>query len=607
MAMPLVDGGEFGPYTILDRLGRGGMASVYCATERRLDREVALKVLPEELVESPGFAERFEREAKVIARLEHPCIVPLYAYGIDEGRPWMALRLVRGGHLGDLFEAGKLDRAAGLALFSQLAAALDHAHANGVIHRDLKPQNVLVDSVGHAYLADFGIARLLEGATTLTATGAAIGTPQYMAPEQAEGKAVGPATDVYALAVICYRWLTGEVPFSADTPLAVLLKHLQAPVPLAPLADHGEAVKRVLLKALAKAADERYASAGEFVAALEAALMTGHLSDAAAASNETLTADRPSAAAGAGAADAAVSLAESAGANTSIQVDDSATPATVAAATAEVRAVSEPAAATTELLPKAVVEPKSVAHTRTIWDWICLSVAALVAAAHVTFAVYAAFFADFRPEDFLIASGFALFGLGMLRVIWDYLELKPWQSTQTLRIWLYTSLYFVPFIAIVTLNRSAFLWSDMVLGAFILLAQGIAIRCLSRAARRQQRPEELPSLSSGRRMEWLLLILGSILTAVVLCAYPESRKTDPPLICLWSLSMLWWIERSLHQPRSGSYRWALISLIVPLSMIAVWLQKNQPNIAAVAALSVTVTVLWLLLARFDTRRPLANS
>jgi serine/threonine protein kinase len=267
-------GQQVGPYTIVERIGRGGMASVYRAYEAALDRHVALKILPHELLERSGFSERFSREARLIARLEHPNIVPLYAFGIDAEVPWMALRLVTGGHLGERLEASPLPIDPGLRMFRMIASALDHAHAHAVIHRDLKPQNVLLGERGELYLADFGVARLLEAGTALTQTGAAIGTPQYMAPEQAKGEDVGPAADIYALGVMAYRWLGGALPFDADTPYAVMYKHVASPLPLEPLAGLHPLARAAIEKALAKSPGDRWTTATQFIDALAHALLS---------------------------------------------------------------------------------------------------------------------------------------------------------------------------------------------------------------------------------------------------------------------------------------------------------------------------------------------
>jgi serine/threonine-protein kinase len=261
--MPLVPGSPFGPYRVIEPLGRGGMAAVYKAYEAKLDRHVALKVLPAEFLHDETFAARFLREARIIARLEHKDIVPIYDFGIEEDVPWMAMRLVGGGTLWTLLSAERRltpMRVAGI--LRGVADALDHAHAQGVIHRDLKPQNVLLDESGHVYLADFGIARMVEGSTVLTRAGMVTGTPRYMAPEQGMGQALGKTADIYALGVMAYEMLTGSVPFDADTPVAVLMKHLQHPVPLAPLQPFPERLRGVVLKALAKAPADRWQTAG---------------------------------------------------------------------------------------------------------------------------------------------------------------------------------------------------------------------------------------------------------------------------------------------------------------------------------------------------------
>ena len=273
--MALVAGSTVGPYRILEPLGRGGMASVYRAHEPGLDRYVALKVLPREFLHDPDFAERFRREAKAIATLEHPNIVPIYAYGIDEaeGIPWMALRLVRGGSLSQLIKGQlrPLPVARSVEILGEVAEALEHAHSRGFVHRDVKPQNVLLDEGGRVYLADFGIAKMVESSGGLTATGMITGTPQYMAPEQAMARKVGPAADVYALGIVAYEMLTGHVPFTADTPVAVLMKHVQEPLPLPPAEEVPEPIVRAILKCTAKAPEDRWATAGAFVRALESA------------------------------------------------------------------------------------------------------------------------------------------------------------------------------------------------------------------------------------------------------------------------------------------------------------------------------------------------
>src|SRR5258708_6958690 len=199
------------------------MASVYKAYEAALDRYVAVKVLPPEFLHDPTFAERFRREAKVVARLEHPNIIPIFAFDIAEGIPWMAMRFIAGGTVSALLRGtpGRLSRERVIAILRGVADALDYAHAKGVIHRDVKPHNVLTDEAGHVYLVDFGVAKMVETSSGLTATGMISGTPQDMAPEQITPLTVDQRAHIYSLGLLAYELLTRRVPFSADTPIAV--------------------------------------------------------------------------------------------------------------------------------------------------------------------------------------------------------------------------------------------------------------------------------------------------------------------------------------------------------------------------------------------------
>jgi eukaryotic-like serine/threonine-protein kinase len=261
----------FGNYRIIEPLGKGGMASVYKAFETGLDRYVALKVLPREFLHDETFSERFRREARVIARLEHPNIVPIHAFGIDDGVPWMAMRLVPGGTVHSLTREGPLAGPRILEILRGVADALDYAHENGVVHRDVKPQNILLDSARRVYLADFGVARMLEGPAVLTQEGAVTGTPQYMAPEQAMAQPVDRSCDIYALGIVAYEMFTGRVPFQADTPVAVLMKHVMDPVPLRPLDGVPEPAAHAIVRCLAKKREDRWPTARAFVEALEGA------------------------------------------------------------------------------------------------------------------------------------------------------------------------------------------------------------------------------------------------------------------------------------------------------------------------------------------------
>jgi serine/threonine protein kinase len=242
------------------------MATVYVAYDPHFDREVALKVLPPGLLQDPTFRERFEREARLIARLEHTAIVPVYDYGEDQHRPYLVMRLMTGGNLKDRLRDGPLPLDEVIIVTRRICAALDKAHANHIIHRDLKPGNILLDEDGAPYLADFGIARLVEATQTMTV----IGTPQYMAPEQAHGRPLDARTDVYQMGVVLFEMLTGRVPFDADTPAALLHQHAYAPIP-SPRdfnTDLPPACERVIERALAKDPEERYPTAAALAAAV---------------------------------------------------------------------------------------------------------------------------------------------------------------------------------------------------------------------------------------------------------------------------------------------------------------------------------------------------
>lgn len=268
-----------GKYQIYDQIGHGAFATVYRAVDTRLDRPVALKVLAPNLAADPEFAQRFAREAKAAAQLDHPNIVTIYDFDSIEGTYFIAMELVDGQSLDQLLSANQampLPRTADI--IQDIASALDHAHAKRMVHRDIKPSNIIIASDGRAVVTDFGLVKVLEG-PQLTATIYGLGTPEYMSPEQAEldpDRPIDARSDIYSLGVVLYQMVTGQVPFSGKSPTAVLHKHVYEPPPpprsLAPSVP--EEVERVILRALAKRPEERYATAGELAFALRAAIET---------------------------------------------------------------------------------------------------------------------------------------------------------------------------------------------------------------------------------------------------------------------------------------------------------------------------------------------
>jgi eukaryotic-like serine/threonine-protein kinase len=259
-----------GRYRILRRLGAGGMAEVWCAEDTQLDRKVALKILQPRFAQDNEFVERFRREASSAAGLQHPNVVNVYDRGEFDGTYYIAMEYVEGASLRDLINQGMSVEAA-VGVVRQILAAARFAHANGVIHRDLKPGNVLVDRNGRATVTDFGIAK--AGPSEITQTGSVMGTAQYLSPEQAQGLEVTAASDLYSIGVILYELVTGEVPFAADSAVAVALKQVsempRPPSELNPAVSR--ALDAVVMRALAKDPANRFASADEFEAALDAA------------------------------------------------------------------------------------------------------------------------------------------------------------------------------------------------------------------------------------------------------------------------------------------------------------------------------------------------
>lgn len=280
---------KIGRYEIKSELGRGGMATVYKAYDPRFEREVAVKVLPHEMLHDPQFRVRFEREAKTVALLEHPAIVPVYDVGEEDGQPYFVMRYMNGGDLAGRIKQSPLSVADTAHLMEKIAPALDEAHEKGIIHRDLKPANILFDRSGEPYISDFGIAKLTQASGATVTGGAIIGTPAYMSPEQGQGETVDGRSDIYALGVIAYEMLTGRQPYQADTPMAIVVKHITEPVPhildVNPNLPLG--LEKIIETAMAKNREERFATTREFAAALSA-VARGEVPDFTPAAGGTL-------------------------------------------------------------------------------------------------------------------------------------------------------------------------------------------------------------------------------------------------------------------------------------------------------------------------------
>lgn len=258
-------------YDIIEEIGKGGMATVYRATQSSMGRDVALKILHADLAaQDETFVERFYREVKIIANLQHPHILPVHDFGIYEGNPYLIMALYNGGTLSDLIAKGGMDIEEILPLFSQMSSALDFAHKAGIIHRDFKPANVLMDEHGNTYLADFGLSAIAESDSQLTGSGI-VGTPDYMAPDLANEAGLTPSIDVYALAVTLYQMLTGEVPYRGSTGMGTVMAHMTEEVPniLEARPDLPKGIKKVIDMGMAKTAKERYKSSGGLFDALK--------------------------------------------------------------------------------------------------------------------------------------------------------------------------------------------------------------------------------------------------------------------------------------------------------------------------------------------------
>jgi eukaryotic-like serine/threonine-protein kinase len=263
-----------GRYELQEVAGSGGMSSVYKARDTVLERTVAIKILHEHFSDDPEYVERFRREARALAQLNHPNIVTVIDRGEFEGRQFIVFEHVKGENLKELVaREGQLPVDRALALVHQVARGLAFAHDHGVVHRDVKPHNVLIDEDGVAKVTDFGIARSLEPADGLTETGTLLGTSEYIAPEQASGARVDERSDQYSLAAVLYELLTGEPPYTGDNFMAVAMQHIQQPVPSVREArpDVSQRIDAIVARAMAKRPEDRFPTTEAMMAALEAA------------------------------------------------------------------------------------------------------------------------------------------------------------------------------------------------------------------------------------------------------------------------------------------------------------------------------------------------
>jgi tRNA A-37 threonylcarbamoyl transferase component Bud32 len=278
-----------GDYQVERELGRGGMAIVYEAVDVHLGRRVALKVLPPEMAMRRSMAERFKREAKMAAALDHPNIVPVYRVGQSGGLLYIAMKFIKGRPLDSILQTqGPLQIPVVLTILRAAASALAYAHERGIVHRDVKSANIMIDTDGRAVVSDFGIARAVED-PTITATGTVVGTPYFMSPEQCAARRIGPQSDQYSLGIVAFQMLMGAVPFNADTLPGIMHHHFYTPVPNLRLVrpEIPEALNTVVMRMLAKKSEDRFAS----TAALASAILDIPLGDAGRREAETILRD----------------------------------------------------------------------------------------------------------------------------------------------------------------------------------------------------------------------------------------------------------------------------------------------------------------------------
>ena len=260
--------GAIGPYQIIEQIGQGGMGTVFKAYHQELDRFVALKVLHPAHQDDPTFVGRFQREARLVARLEHPNIVLIYDFAKSENLPYLVMKFIEGSTLKHRLARGPLSFNEVTQVVNSVGSALAYAHMQGVLHRDIKPSNILIGTDGTMYLADFGLARIVKAEASTLSADAIIGTPHYISPEQATGKdGLTEKTDIYSFGVMLYEIIVGQIPFDSNTPFSIIHDHIYTPLPLPRILNPSvsEQVEHVLLKALAKDPGDRYESIGQMV------------------------------------------------------------------------------------------------------------------------------------------------------------------------------------------------------------------------------------------------------------------------------------------------------------------------------------------------------